>query len=81
VRWLVISVTLSVMLTVLLNVGLRAFPATGRRFARSLATAMSPSADAARVKNRRIRVFLPWKAMILGSLILTIAVNVILRIA
>jgi hypothetical protein len=81
VRWLVISVGLSVILTVLLNVGLRAFPAIGHRLARSLTTITSPSADDARSNDRRVRVFLPWKAMILGSLTLTVVVNVVLWIA
>ena len=81
VRWLVISVGLSVILTVLVNVGLRAFPETARRLARSLATFTSPTADAARTNDRRVRVFVPWKAMMLGTLILTIIVNVVLWIA
>jgi hypothetical protein len=81
VQWLVISVGLSVILTVLLNVGLRAFPEAARRLARSLTTFTSPSADDARTHDRRVRVLIPWKAMVLGSLILTILVNVVLWIA
>ena len=80
-RWLVISVGLSVILTVLLNVALRAFPDAGHRLVRSLTTFASPGADDARSNDRRVRVFMPWKAMILGSLILTIVVNVVLWIA
>ena len=80
-RWLVISVGLSVILTVLLNVGLRVFPDAGHRVARSFTTLTSPGADAARTNDRRVRVFMPWKAMIVGSLILTIVVNVVLWIA
>jgi len=81
VRWLVFSVALSVILTVLLNVGLRAFPDAGHRVARSFTTFTSPSADDARTNDRRVRLFIPWKAMILGSVILTIVVNVVLWIA
>ena len=80
-RWLVISVGLSVILTVLLNVGLRAFPGAGDRVARSITTFTSPSGNDARTKDRSVRVFIPWKAMILGSLILTVVVNVVLWIA
>jgi hypothetical protein len=80
VRWLVISIGLSVILTVFLNVVLRAFPDVGHRLARSLSTFTSPSADDARSNDRRVRVFIPWKAMLLGSLILTIVVNVVLWI-
>ena len=79
-QWLVISVGLSVILTVLLNVGLRAFPEAAHRLARSLTSFTSPSADDARTNGRRGRVFIPWKAMVLGSLILTIVVNVVLWI-
>jgi hypothetical protein len=81
VRWLVISIALSVILTVLLNVGLRAFPGAGDRVARSFSTFTSRNADEARTNNRSVRVFVPWKAVILGSLILTVVVNVVLWIA
>jgi hypothetical protein len=81
VRWLVISVGLSVILTVLLNVGLRAFPNADHRVARSLDKLASPNADEAWTHDQRVRVFIPWKAMILGSLILTIVLNVALWIA
>jgi hypothetical protein len=79
-RWLVVSVVLSVVLTVLLNVGLRAFPNAGDRVARGLAELTSPNADDARGQDRRVRVFVPWRAMIIGSVILTIVVNLVLRI-
>ena len=81
VRWLVISVGLSVVLTVLLNVGLRAFPDAGHRVAQSLAKLTSPNVEDARTIDRRVRVFIPWKAMIVGSVILTIVVNIVLWIA
>ena len=35
----------------------------------------------ARTNDRRVRVFIPWKAMVLGSLILTLVVNIVLWIA
>ena len=78
-QWFVISVGLSVILTVLLNVGLRAFPETAHRLARGLTTFTSPNADP-RTKDPRVRACIPWKAMVLGSLILTIVVNVVLWI-
>jgi hypothetical protein len=81
VHWLVISVGLSVVLTVLLNVAVRAFPGAASRVARSLTTFTPPSADDGRTNDGRVRVFTPWKAMLLGSLILTIVVNVVLWIA
>ena len=78
VRWLLISIWLSVALTVLLNVGLRAFPNAGHRVARNLAKPVSPHVDDARNNERRIRVFAPWKAMVLGSSILTTVINLML---
>jgi hypothetical protein len=81
VRWLVISVGLSVILTVLLNVALRASSGSGTRVGRSYTTFTSPSADDARTIDRSVRLFIPWKGIILGSLILTVVVNVVLWIA
>jgi hypothetical protein len=79
VPWLVISVGLSVILTVLVNVGLRAVPGAGQRIARSLAALTSPGPDGARTNDRRVRVFVPWKAMLVGSLILTVVVSLLSR--
>ena len=79
--WLFLSIALSVVLTVLVNVALRAFPGAGRRVARGVAERTGPSADRTRTSDHRVRVWVPWKAMIVGSLILTIVVNVVYRIA
>jgi hypothetical protein len=64
-----------------LNVGLRAFPDTGYRAARSLTWLRPPAADDARMNDPRVRVVTPWTAMIVGLLILTIVVNVVLWVA
>lgn len=77
VQWLVVSVALSVALTVLVNVWLRVFPGAGRRVARSLSQLRPPSPDDARAYDRRVRVFVPWRAMIVGSIILTVVVNLV----
>ena len=79
--WLVISIVLSVVLTVVLNLWLRAFPDAGRRAARAIDRHTSPTAREARTDDRRVRVWVPWKAMIVGSVILTIAVNLVFLIA
>jgi hypothetical protein len=60
-----------------LNIGLRAFPDAGRRVARGLAELTSPDYDDERERDRRLRVFVSWKAMIVGSVILTIVVNLV----
>ena len=77
--WLVISIALSVVLTVILNVGLRAFSGSARhRAAPAVMEPQWPAVD--QTRHRRVRVWTPWKAMIVGSLVLTIAVNLVLWI-
>jgi hypothetical protein len=79
-RWLVISVGLSIVLTVVVNVVLRAFPDAGQRLARGLNASVSRAAHHARQDDRRVGVVIPWKAMVIGSVILTIVLNVLLRL-
>jgi len=79
--WLGVSIVLSVVLTVVLNVALRAFPGTSRRIARGVTKHARPAADGTRTNDRRTRVWVPWKAMLVGSVILTIVVNLALWIA
>jgi hypothetical protein len=78
VRWLVVSILLSVVLTVLVNVGLHLFPGAGRRIASRLAQ-LTTVDDAGRHRHQT-RVFVPWRAMIIGSLLLTIVINLVLWI-
>jgi hypothetical protein len=75
VQWLVLSLFLSVVLTVVLNVVVRAFPDLGDRIERGLAQLQSRTTEDARRGRRQARVFVPWKAMIIGSVVLTIIVN------
>lgn len=78
-QWLLVSIVLSVVLTVVLNVGARAFPGAderlGSRFDGQRRLAESEAFDDRRV---RVRVFAPWKAMLVGSLLLTVLVNAVL---
>ena len=76
--WLGISIALSVVLTVFVNVLLRAFPGATRRLTHDMTRLASPPADEHLTSDRRVRVWTPWKAMILGSVILTIVVNLVL---
>lgn len=71
-QWLVVSLVLSAVLTVLLNVAVRVFPGRGERAAQRLAEPRRPRDD------RGVQVFVPWKAMLLASVVLTIAINVVL---
>jgi hypothetical protein len=69
-----------VLLTVVVNVWLRLFPGAGARLARFLAESIPRSTDAVPRADRRVRMFVPWKAMILASLLLTLVINIVLWI-
>lgn len=74
--WLVTSLVLSVLLTVALNVLPRVFPGASRKAEDRLHEAMTQSPDGSE-RSRRVRVFFPWKAMLVASVLLTIIVNVV----
>ena len=78
VNWLLVSLALSVVLTVVVNVVLRVFPGLGDRIARRLERLATREPGDAPEDERRVRVFFPWKAMIVGSVVLTILVNLVL---
>jgi hypothetical protein len=69
VNWLVLSIALSIVLTVALNVAVRAFPRAGDRIDRTLTRATQRQSGG---------VSVPWAAMIVGSLVLTIGLNLLL---
>ncbi|HUR78971.1 MAG TPA: hypothetical protein VMZ22_13570 [Acidimicrobiales bacterium] len=66
--WLVLSLVLSLVLTVVLNVAVRAFPGQIRRLETPAETA-------------RVRVFAPWKTMLVASIALTVIVNLVALLA
>jgi len=80
VNWLAVSLVLSVVLTVVLNLALRLFPGASDRAARKLAQLSTPTDRDADRRDAHVRVYVPWKAMLVGSLILTIVLNVVLRL-
>ena len=65
-----VSLVLSIVLTVVLNVVLRAFPRTGERIGQELTGVAE--------ERPRGGVYVPWKAMIVVSLVLTIGLNLLL---
>jgi hypothetical protein len=79
-RWLALSVGLSIVLTVLANVWLRASPSARRRVAGALEDLAAPRTGHAHEHehDRRLRVIVPWKAMLVASLALTIVINLVL---
>ena len=85
-RWLFMSILLSVVLTVLLNAVVRLFPgAAGRGSRRMTDWAQGPSRTASTdarsaIGHQRMRTLAPWQTMLLASLGLTILLNVIIRV-
>lgn len=81
-NWLVVSLLASVVLTVALNVAIRLFPGAADRGARRVDDwAQRQQAAELGDADRRVRVVVPWKAMLLASIGLTILLNVVLRLA
>ena len=85
--WLLFSIVASVVLTVVLNVGLRLFPGTGRsledlldRITQRVETPNRADVRAEAPDEPRVRVIVPWKLMLVASLILTIVLNLLLRL-
>jgi hypothetical protein len=75
------SIAASVVLTVVLNLVLFLCPGLARRISNRLARLDEDSVQApGSAAQQRVRVIFPWKAMLIGSLILTIAINLILLI-
>jgi len=72
-QWLVASLVLSVVLTVLVNLALWLFPGLRERTARAVEVLTNSASG-----DRRTRVIVPWKAMLAASLMLTVLVNLVL---
>jgi hypothetical protein len=73
---LVISVGLSLVLTVVLNLALWLFPSAWSRLregTQRLVGDVPPRADG----EPGVRVIVPWKLMLLGSLALTVVLNLV----
>ncbi len=70
---LIVSLVLSLVATIVLNVGWRAFPRAGDRAARRMQERLDQRAS--EPNGSRLQVFFPWKAMLIGSVLLTVLVN------
>ncbi len=66
-QWLAVSIVLSIVLTVVLNVALRAFPRAGEQIDHNLAELAEQRPEGG--------VYVPWRAMIIISLVLTVGLN------
>lgn len=76
---LLTSLVVSIVLTVVLNLLVRAFPGATDRGLRRL-DGWAESQSQVQRSDRRVRVYFPWKSMLLASLVLTIVVNVVARL-
>ncbi len=72
------SIIASVVLTILVNLLPQLFPNSARRAEEKLRDALSQSIEKQQGKEpTRVRVFFPWKAMLVASLVLTLLVNLV----
>jgi hypothetical protein len=80
--WLLVSLVASLVLTIALNVALRVFRGSGDRASRRFES--WAGADEQRRpdggRERRVVVFFPWKTALIASLVLTILLNVVIRL-
>ena len=81
-QWLVVSIVLSIVLTIMVNAFLWLFPGAGRRLSGAVGRLVENADRGATERgDSRVRVIVPWKAMLIGSIVLTIALNVLLALA
>jgi hypothetical protein len=78
--WLLVSIVGSLVLTVLLNVLPMLFPKTARRAQERIIEEIQKQhnwEDDADRPGPTVKVFFPWKSMLIGSLVLTVLMNLI----
>jgi len=80
-QWLVVSLVLSILLTVVVNAVLWLFPRIGPwlelKFRDMTANAQRRADDPT---DGHVRVFFPWKFMLVASLVLTVVLNLVVRL-
>jgi hypothetical protein len=79
--WLALSLIASIVLTIVLNVALGLFPGGADRLRDQLfRLGERPTDETDDSRRPRVRVIVPWKAMLLVSLVLTIGVNLLVHL-
>jgi hypothetical protein len=80
-EWLVASLVVSLVLTVLVNAAIRMWPGAASRGIERL-TDWTERQDGTEVGRGSgpVRVIFPWKAMLVASIVLTVGLNVVLRL-
>ena len=77
-EFILYSIIGSVVLTILLNVLPLLFPNASDKLQKKIEENARRSIDQHQNDNQpRVKVFFPWKAMLIGSVVLTILVNLI----
>ena len=71
------SLVASIVLTIALNVAVRVFPGTARRAQEAVVRRAARSTDD-QPRDSNVRIYVPWKAMLIGSLLLTLLINAVL---
>jgi hypothetical protein len=78
-RFVALSLVASIVLTVLLNVALWVIPGIGQRIDEALRRAAErPKPSSGEPDRPRVRVVFPWRLMVLGSVVLTVLLNLFL---
>jgi len=76
--FLLYSIIASIVLTIAVNALPLLFPRSSRRAEEKLRDALNNSIEHQQNgKSPRVRVFFPWKAMLLASVVLTVLVNLV----
>jgi hypothetical protein len=82
--WLIFSIVGSIVLTLTLNLLPMLFPKTARRAQEKMIDDIQKAhqrADDPADPGPRVRVFFPWKAMLIGSVVLTLLLNLVAFLA
>ncbi len=78
--WLILSIAGSIILTIAVNLLPMLFPKTARRAQEKMIEEFRDrhaSDDNPGRPGSRLRVFFPWKALLIGSVVLTLIWNII----
>lgn len=76
--FLITSLIASIVLTVLINIVPMLFPKSSEKVERKVQEKISESIARKKEGNSPVvRVFFPWKAMLIASLVLTVVVNLV----
>lgn len=77
-NFILYSVVGSIVLTVIVNVLPLLFPKSADKVQRSIEANARRAIEQHEDNNRpRVKVFFPWKAMLIGSIVLTVLVNLV----